>query len=400
MKFEYLGINQEGDEVGGSIDADDRLAAIHRLEYQGITPTSIQTGKSTRQDGRRVRGKPAQREVLLVMRELSTLLRSGVPIAEAVGSLANSSHHPAICQAFEGISRHIRQGGNFADALAQAELRLPWYFHQLTQAGELTGKLAESLADGAKQMEYDQQVASDLRSALVYPSILVVSGIAAIVIVFMAVVPNFAGMIGDNPEDVHWLGRAVIATGIWFNEHRLLIGLGALVSIVAAVSMLRTQAARQALIELLARMPLIGQWILESETGRWASTLSTLLSNRVELTRAMELSRDGMQLKFLRSRLTEVLKSVRGGSTLADALSDYGAITPTGVDLVRVGERSGALPEMLRSLGELYDVMSRDRMQRTLQLIEPMAILIIGSAIGIIITGVILAVMGAQEAGL
>jgi len=162
----------------------------------------------------------------------------------------------------------------------------------------------------------------------------------------------------------------------------------------------RNEGARLAMLQWLAKMPMIGQWIVESETGRWAATLSTLLTNRVELIKAMELSRDGVQLRYLRARMTEVLKGVRGGHTLADSLRDNSAITDTGVDLVRVGERSGALPEMLRSLNELYDTISRDRMKRTLQLIEPIAILLIGSSIGIIITGVILAVMGAQEAGL
>jgi general secretion pathway protein F len=169
--------------------------------------------------------------------------------------------------------------------------------------------------------------------------------------------------------------------------------------VAGAVWTTRNSAAQRLLYQWLARLPLIGDWILESETGRWATTLSTLLTNRVDLVRGLELAREGLQLAFLRARLTEVLRAVRGGSTLADALSDHGAITGTGIDLVRVGERSGALPEMLSSLGELYDVTSRDRMKRVLQMIEPLAILIIGTSIGIIITGVILAVMGGQEAG-
>lgn len=399
MKFLYEGISQEGAEVGGNIDAIDRRGAIVRLEGQGITPTRLEVAETRKRSAGIFQGRPGQRETLLMMRELATLLRSGVPIAEAVGSLASSGHHPQLVDGFGRMSRHIRQGGSFSEALKQSGIALPWYFHHLAEAGEMTGKLADSLRDGANQLDYDLQVSADLRSALVYPSILVFSGIAAIVIIFMAVVPTFANMVEGDPQAVHWLGRAVIGTGMWFNDNQLLVALLGALMVAGAVWTTRNSAAQRLLYQWLARLPLIGDWILESETGRWATTLSTLLTNRVDLVRGLELAREGLQLAFLRARLTEVLRAVRGGSTLADALSDHGAITGTGIDLVRVGERSGALPEMLSSLGELYDVTSRDRMKRVLQMIEPLAILIIGTSIGIIITGVILAVMGGQEAG-
>jgi general secretion pathway protein F len=128
--------------------------------------------------------------------------------------------------------------------------------------------------------------------------------------------------------------------------------------------------------------------------------MSALLENRIELVQAMELARRGIRFEFLRARLSQVTKAVRAGSSLADALAQASAITSMGCDLVRVGERTGALPSLLKSLGRLYDTTSRERMTRTVQLIEPLAILIIGGFIGLIITGVMLAITASQDIGI
>ncbi len=131
---------------------------------------------------------------------------------------------------------------------------------------------------------------------------------------------------------------------------------------------------------------------MEAETGRWAAMLGTLLENRVALLHALELARQGVQLPSLRARLDQVSKAVRGGIHLSQALHDNDAITPTGHNLVRAGERAGELPRLLKSLARLYEESGRVRMKRLLLLIEPAAILIIGGVIGVIITGVILAI--------
>jgi general secretion pathway protein F len=230
--------------------------------------------------------------------------------------------------------------------------------------------------------------------------VLVFSGILAIMIIFIVVVPNFAGILEQGNQDVPWLGQAVISTGVWFNAHLMYVGLGALALVIGVTSLATNPRVRQQATEWLARLPVVGSWLVESETGRWATTMSALLENRIELVQAMELARRGIRFEFLRARLSQVTKAVRAGSSLADALAQASAITSMGCDLVRVGERTGALPSLLKSLGRLYDTTSRERMTRTVQLIEPLAILIIGGFIGLIITGVMLAITASQDIGI
>jgi general secretion pathway protein F len=136
---------------------------------------------------------------------------------------------------------------------------------------------------------------------------------------------------------------------------------------------------------------------MESEVGRWAGTLGTLLSNRVELTRALDLSAASVGLAFLRARLSQVTRSVRGGATLSHALREHRALNASGYDLVSVGEASGELPKLLLALSRLYQTSGRERMQRALKLIEPAAIIVIGGAIGLLVTAVILAITSVND---
>lgn len=397
--FSYQAIDRDGQEVVGRIEADSLRDAGRQVEQQGLIVFSLDRGNASRGRLSR-RRKPSARELGIALQELVTLLESGVSVVEAVSSLATSSHHPVILDSFETMAQQLRRGETFTAALDSSGLPLPWYISHLCQAGELTGNLGGALRDGLNQYDYDQRLLSEFRSALTYPAILVVSGIAAVIAVFTLVVPNFAGMLEQGNQDVPWLGQAVISTGVWFNEHTLYVGLGALLLVIAVASVLGNPRARAEVMEWLVRVPVIGGWLVDSETGRWATTMSALLENRVELVQAMELARQGMRFRFLRVRLGQVTKAVRGGSSLADALSQSGAISSTGCDLVRVGERSGALARLLASLGRLYDTSSRERMNRALQLVEPIAILIIGGVIGVIMAGVVLAITASQDIGM
>ena len=168
--------------------------AARELAGQGLTVFALPEQRASLPSARR-RGKASMRELQLVMQEFTTLLEAGVSLVVALSSLAKSSHHPQLTKAFGGMESAVRRGESFSTAMRAANLPMPEYFHQLVHAGEATGRLAESLRGGVEQFEYDQRVNSELRSALVYPSVLVASGIASVGIIFLWVVPRFGTLL-------------------------------------------------------------------------------------------------------------------------------------------------------------------------------------------------------------
>ncbi|WP_411834113.1 type II secretion system F family protein [Pseudoxanthomonas mexicana] len=393
--FRYEAIDRSGNKVSGTIDAASDGDASRLLAQQGMTPYVLKAARGAWTGPRR--RTASSRELQLVLHEFTTLLEAGVGLVTSLSSLAKSSHHPALTGAFAGMERSVRRGESFSTALRESKLPVPEYFHQLVHAGEATGRLAESIRGGVDQYEYDQRVRQEMTGAMIYPAVLVASGITAVGIIFMWVVPRFGGLLTQHGESMPALSRWTIATGVWLSNHAWMVLAAVVALAVLARALFKSPGFTGRLAERVARLPVIGDWLIEAEVGRWASTLSALLAGRVELIRALGLSASAVRMAFLRNRLGSVAKSVKAGTTLSAALREHRALNPTGYDLVAVGEASGELPKLLAALARLYETMGRDRMKRALQLIEPLAIIIIGVVVGTIMTAIILAITSVND---
>ena len=394
-RFQYEALTSDGQSFSGIIRAHGERDAMRALERRGLAVVALRSGEgAAAAQGRRRRLQTT--DVILAVQELATMLTSGVSVADAVESQARSGHHPRIIEAFSGMSRDLQRGQAFSTTLVRSGLPLPEYVVQLAKAGELSGELGRALSDAARQLEYEHGLRTEMRNALIYPSVLVVAGTAAVALMFLFVVPKFA-MLLKRADELPFLAWAVLALGTWTRAHFGVLVFGVAMMATGLLLTLRRPQVRRNLIDWAARLPMVGPWLIEADTSRWAKVLAALLANRVPLMRALELAQTGLQIPHRFARMGEVTRAVRSGSALADALEDHEALTPTGYNLVRVGERSGKLAGMLDSLASLYEEAGRNRMKRLLILIEPIAILLIGSVIGTIILGVILAITSAND---
>lgn len=396
-RYHFNALNGDGVALDGEVVAHSEREAARILERRGLSPVSLQLeGAAAPRLGRRRERRLQQRDLTLALHELSTLLASGVGLAEAVAAQSRSAHHPRLLAAFDSISTALRQGQPFSQALLAVDLPLPGYVGTLVKSGEKAGLLGRALKDAVAQMEYDQMVRTEVRHALTYPAILVLAGLGAVVMMFTFVVPKFAVLL-KRAQDLPWLAAAVLHTGMFAREHAWLILGSVTVALVLLVRALRNPDTRARWSEKLESAPVLGIWRVESETAAWARILATLLGNRVPLMDALSLAQSGVHSPRRRARLEEVSRNVRNGGTLADALEEQGTLTATGYNLIRVGERSGELPAMLHSLAKLCEESGRARMKQFLALLEPLAILVIGAMIGLIMTGIILAITSAND---
>ena len=394
QQFNYEVFDRDGRRLTGQAQGENAAEVIRRLTGDGHTVVEVSEQREELRIG--VRRRLRAQDLTVSFHELATLLESGVSLGDAILAQSRGSHHPALAAGFTAIGKALAQGENFLGALRTAKLPLPDYVFHLVEAGELSGQLAGALRQAVGQMEYDQKVAGEFKSALTYPAILVTAGTAAVFFVFVFVVPQFSNLL-DAGNDLPLLAEVVLRTGAWFNDNALLVAVGAAALLVLAIAMFRRPAVRQRLLDTLSRLPLLRDWLSEADTAKWASVMSAMLASRVELMDALGLAARGMRVSRRRAGLSRAEADVRGGVSLAEALEKQDALTPTGYNLVRVGEQSGQLAQMLRSLATLYEQNSTRRMQRFLSLIEPLAILIIGGFLGSIMIGVILAMTSVNE---
>jgi general secretion pathway protein F len=392
VKFRYQALQPDGRLVAGQIEAPSSRSAHRDLVRRGVQPTAISAAGQAAAAASRRRRRAGARDHLFVLKELHALVAGGVPLAEAVTALAEGGDHPSLAAPLGDLYGGLRRGERFSEAFQRAFPVFPAYVHRLIEAGELSGRLAESLADAAAETEQNARVRTELRNALVYPMFLVGFGTLAVLFIFLVVVPRFAVAFKGRFDQIPWLSYWVIVGGMWMRGHLLVSGLAVAAVAVAAIYLLRQPDAGDRLLRLLGRVPGARDWLVEIETARWAAVLARLLENRVPLMQSLELARTALKSADIQLRLAQVERNVRTGAGLARALDDHRFLPTTALSLVRVGERSGNLPEMMRSVASIYDDIVRNRLKAILSIIEPVAIVLIGGVIGVVAVAIFLAI--------
>ncbi len=400
--FQYEALDGSGRLLTGRVDANHPREAQRALEGQGLTLVELAVVRSEALKAGGLfsrRGVTAQ-DRILALKQLALLLKAGVPLVQGIGTIKNQATHPLLATAFGEMEKRLRTGDTFTNALSAALPELPSYVNQLAASGEAIGHLGQALEDAAAQMAYDRQVRQDIRNALTYPAILIVSGITAVLFIFIVVVPRFSTMLANAKKPLPWVSSVVLKTGMVLSNNKLLIFVAA-AALAWGVRVVFTDAKRMSRFrEFLAGLPLLGVWLRDAEVARWASMLGTMLSNGVDLIKALQLSSDSVTLESLRDRLEQATKMVRTGHSLSNALGAQQAFSSTALSLIQVGEESGELATMLRSLATLYEDTARQRMKQFLLMLEPIAILLIGVVVGGIVAAIMLAITSVNQVAL
>jgi len=214
------------------------------------------------------------------------------------------------------------------------------------------------------------------------------------------VVPRFSAMVATAKEPLPWISAVVIKTGVFLAANKLVLLAAAAAAGWAMWSTFKSAERRRQVHEFLGGLPLVGIWLREAEVARWASLLGTMLANGVDLIKGLQLARDGVNLSGLRDRLDQASKLVRSGQSLSAAIASQQAFSDTALSLIQVGEESGELPTMLKSLAALYEDTARQRMKQFLLFLEPAAILFIGIVVGGIVAAIMLAITSVNQVAL
>ncbi len=398
--FDYQAVGASGTLVTGQMAASSAREAQRALEGRGLVPVLLTLAVPKTPPMKLFQGAPSEREIALLMEQLSMLLNAGIPLLEAIVSLRNQSLHPSFATSLAAVERGLRDGQAFAPVLTSAFPRLPNYLGQLVAAGEATGRLGSALKDGVIQMNYDLTVRQEIRNALTYPAILVVTGVSAVMFIFIVVVPRFSSMLAGKTDQLPLISRMVLELGLAFNSAKGLILVLTALATVGLAYLSQNARFRRQFREWLDHVPLVGTWLLESELARWGAMLGTMMANGIDLIRGLQFARESVTLDRLSQRLGQVTKLVRAGHSLSAAIASQDIFTPTAISLIQVGETSGELSNLLKSMAELYAASGRQRMKRFLIMLEPIAILMIGGVIGGIVAAIMLAITSVNQVAL
>lgn len=402
--FHYRAASLSSGTVDGELDAASHHAAIEELQRRGLVPIRVRAG---RQEARRSwsfgGGKTVKREELArILRGLATLLDAGMPLDAALESLARRGASRQAAALVETAREGVRQGRTFADALAAAGEAgagaVPNYVVTVVRAGEAAGALGEVLDELAGFLERSLAVETQVRSALIYPMLLLLLSVVSIIVFLTVVLPQFAPLFAGRQDELPALTAFFLELSEGFQQYAW-VAIVVLLAVLVALRLARGSPRLAALRDrLVLRLPLFGDLVRQSETARLARTLGVLLHNGVKALPALGITQETTSNVVMRDAVEAMRKSLRAGKGLAAPMAETGAFPAIAEQLVDIGERSGKLDRMLLKLAEILEASSTETTKRLLTLLVP--VLTLGSAaiIGLVVYSVFTALFSVYDA--
>jgi type IV pilus assembly protein PilC len=341
-------------------------------------------------------GKLDMEKFLIFNQQFVTLFRAGLPIAKALDLLSGRLTTGRLAGWVSNVRDEVKRGALLSEAFRLQGTFPPIYVTSV-MAGEKSGSLAEVLERYVNYSRLALAVRKKILLSLLYPSILVLLTSALVVFLVTYVVPNFAELYSAMQAELPAMTRVLIAVGTTARAY-ILIAVGALFgAVIAGRLYLRTTAGKTLSDRIKMRTPLLGDLWIKYQIAQVARLLSTLLTGGIPLVQALETSADSLGSPLLQSALQRTQKLVKEGQPLSGALSSTGLVPPLAVDMMEVGESTGALPQMLSSVAEFYEDDVNTRMTAALSLIEPAIMLFMGVFVAFVLVSLYLPIFSLAD---
>ena len=398
--FQYKAVRADGEVVQGTLEGSDRKQVVEQLHALGQTPIRIDEAALPASGGRKRRGRKrrlSEEQIANATRELSTLLRAGLPLDRALGVLISLAEVEPIAELLVNVRKEVNGGATLADAIESQGGAFNRFYINLLRAGEAGGALEVVLERLAEHMQQSKEVHDAMVSAMIYPAILIVVAVSSIFILLGYVVPQFTELFEDVGQVLPLPTRITIAVGEGLQSY----GWVALLVVVAGVWIMRRQLedprGRRRWHARFLNMPLAGAIITRVEVARFARTLGTLLHNGVPLLKALSIVKDSIGNQVIADGIERVSGSLKQGQSLAEPLAEAALFPPFAIHMIRVGEESGRLEELLLQVASIYDRETQVTIKRTLSLLEPVLILVLGIVIAAVIISILMAILGINQ---
>ncbi len=407
-RFLFRAVDSEGEKVEGEIEAADQNAVVDQLRKRQQIPLSIHAADSVSGTGssslRRWLEQPLlggggirQRDVAIMTRELSTLLNAGLNVDQALSFLLDVTQNERLRRLLTDLLGKVQGGSMLASALEDHKAVFSSAYIGLVRAGESGNALDDVLTRLAEYLDSNERLNEQVKSALVYPLLLMMMASISIVVLLALVVPQFTPLFESAGADLPVLTRFVVGLGDAANHYwwlALLITLGLW---LWGRSQLRNPTSRSRIDRIALQIPLVGDLIAKIDTARMARTVGTLLTNGVALPNALSIAKETMGNSRLRDTLGDTLIRVKEGKRVAASLERAGVFPKLATHLIAVGERSGQLDVMLSKVADIFDQEVKTTVGRLMTLLVPVLTIGVGLVIATIIGAILTAILAAYQ---
>jgi type IV pilus assembly protein PilC len=383
--FEWEGKDRSGKVVRGELRAGGEVAVSASLRRQGIMVTKVK--KRRLSGGKSIKAK----DVAIFTRQLSTMMKAGVPLLQAFDIVGRGSTNPRLTRLLNDIRSDVETGTSLSSSFRKHPQYFDALYCNLVEAGEAGGILENLLARLALYQEKTLAIKQKVKSALIYPTAVITVAFIVLTVIMIFVIPAFKEVFTSFGAELPAPTIMVMNMSAFFVHYWWLIGtllVGGGITFMQAWK--RSEKLQFFMDRLLLRMPIFGDLVMKSVVARWTRTLSTMFAAGVPLVEALD-SVGGTSGNLIYARATEqIQRDVAAGSALTTAMNSAGVFPTMVLQMAAIGEESGALDDMLARAAEFYEDEVDEMVKGLSTLLEPIIIVVLGGMIGTIVVSMYL----------
>lgn len=412
--FRYQAIAESGASVQGTIEAEDRKAALQLLSQRGLFPSNLEICATNGSNGNGsattslvvappsapigFRKSVSRKDITAFTRELSALVAAGIPIPQALDSLGDEKENLALRDVVVQIADSVRKGAALSTALEEHPRLFSKLYVSMVRVGEEAGELAQVMTDLANLLEHEDEVRGEVMAAVAYPAFVLAFGIVTITILLTFVLPRLFTMLQEMLPVLPLPTLILLKVSGILHHYWFFILAGLFVAVGGIWRFLSTDKGAEAWDKLKLRLPLVGSVFQAAALGRFARTLGTLAHAGVSLLPALKIVENTIGNRILAQQVARVAEETRGGDSLAGPLRKLGLFPRTVVQMIDVGEETGKLDEMLLKVAEIEERHMRARTKVLISLLAPALILAVGGLVGFMVIAILLPIFKMSSA--
>ena len=391
--FEYRGITQSGKSVKSTVDADNLRNARAKLKKDGIFVVELRDkskAKAAAKRGKASSGGVSVEDRATMTRQLATLLKANIPLVEALAATSDQVENPTLKEAVADIKNMVNEGSSFNKGLAKYPKIFNHIYVTMCEAGEASGTLDVILLRLAEFTEAENELNAKVKSAMLYPLIMVGFVFIMLAVLFIFVIPKMQIVFESAELKLPWYTEAVIGmSGILVNYWWLL-----LVGIVGFVLLFRnwknSESGSKQWDAIVLKLPVVGKLARIIAVSRFTRTLATLLTGGVPMLQAMDIVKNVVGNSVLAAALEDARNNISEGESVAGPLKKSEQFPPIVIHMISIGEKTGELENMLTQVSDSYDFQVKTEIQGLTSLLEPVMIIMMGLVIGIIVFSIMI----------
>jgi len=380
--YAYKVRDRQGKIISGAIEAESAQAVASKLRSMGYVVLEIQEKKEALSFSLSFRRKITQKDLTVFSRQFATMINSGVSITRALAILAEQTENPTLAEVIKQLRKDVEAGLSLSEALAKQRKIFPPIFINMVRAGEAGGVLDETLLRLAEHFEKDAAIKARVKSALTYPVAVLVFSLFIATAMIIFVVPTFMNMFESLGGNLPAATMMLVNLSNFMRSKWYLI-IGSIVLLVYSYRALnKTDKGKYFFDNLKLRLPVFGGLIKKMAISKFARTFSTLVASGVPILQAMDIVADTAGNEVVARALRETRASIKEGETISKPLSKFSVFPPMVVQMIAVGEETGALDTMLKKIADFYDEEVAAMVDSLTSLLEPLLMIFLGIVIG------------------